>query len=186
MKTNQNSYEGENRSLHMKERIGYGMGDFANNVMYTPVNSFFTYFLTNIAGLGAGVVGTILLISRLLDGVSDLIVGSFMEKIHSKHGKARPWLLWWCIPFAVSLVLMFTAPDFGTTGKIVYAFLTYNLAVTVVYTAINLPFGSLAALMTKNQTERGYLNISSCTIMDSPARCTETMNFRKEKNINWN
>lgn len=55
---------------------------------------------------------------------------------------------------------MFTAPDFGTTGKIVYAFLTYNLAVTVVYTAINLPFGSLAALMTKNQTERGYLNIS--------------------------
>ena len=52
MKTNQNSYEGENRSLHMKERIGYGMGDFANNMMYTPVNSFFTYFLTNIAGLG--------------------------------------------------------------------------------------------------------------------------------------
>lgn len=160
MKGTKNAYEGENRSLHMKERIGYGVGDFANNMMYTPVNSFFTYFLTNVAGLGAGVVGTILLISRLLDGVSDLIVGSMMEKIHSKHGKARPWLLWWCIPFAVSLVLMFTAPDFGTTGKIVYAFLTYNLAVTVVYTAINLPFGSLAALMTKNQTERGYLNIS--------------------------
>lgn len=160
MKNTEKVYEGENRSLHMKERIGYGVGDFANNMMYTPVNSFFTYFLTNIAGLGAGVVGTILLVSRLMDGVSDLIVGSFMEKIHSKHGKARPWLLWWCIPFAVSLVLMFTAPDFGTTGKIIYAFLTYNLAVTVVYTAINLPFGSLAALMTKNQTERGYLNIS--------------------------
>lgn len=160
MKENQNVYEGENRSLHMKERIGYGVGDFANNMMYTPVNSFFTYFLTNVAGLGAGVVGTILLLSRLMDGVSDLIVGSFMEKIHSKHGKARPWLLWWCIPFAISLVLMFTAPDFGTTGKIIYAFLTYNLAVTIVYTAINLPFGSLAALMTKNQTERGYLNIS--------------------------
>ncbi len=153
-------YEGENRSLHMKERIGYGVGDFANNMMYAPVNSFFTYFLTNVAGLGAGVVGTLLLVSRLMDGVSDLIVGTAMEKIHSKHGKARPWLLWWCIPFAISLVLMFTAPDFGTTGKIVYAFLTYNLAVTVVYTAINLPFGSLAALMTKNQTERGYLNIS--------------------------
>lgn len=160
MKGTENAYEGENRSLHMKERIGYGVGDFANKMMYTPVNSFFTYFLTNVAGLGAGVVGTILLVSRLLDGVSDLIVGSLMEKIHSKHGKARPWLLWWCIPFAVSLVLMFTAPDFGTTGKIIYAFLTYNLAVTVVYTAINLPFGSLAALMTKNQTERGYLNIS--------------------------
>lgn len=155
-----NIYEGENRSLHLKERIGYGIGDFANNMMFTPVNSFFTYFLTNVAGIGAGVVGTILLLSRLLDGISDLIVGACMEKIHSKHGKARPWLLWWCVPFAVSLVLMFSAPDFGMTGKIVYAFLTYNLAVTIVYTAINLPFGSLAALMTKNQTERGYLNIS--------------------------
>lgn len=160
MKRTDSAYEGENRSLHMKERIGYGVGDFANNMMYTPVNSFFTYFLTNVAGLGAGVVGSILLVSRLMDGVSDLIVGSFMEKIHSKHGKARPWLLWWCIPFAISLVLMFSAPDLGRIGKIVYAFLTYNLAVTVVYTAINLPFGSLAALMTKNQTERGYLNIS--------------------------
>ncbi len=69
---NNKNYEGENRSLHMKERIGYSVGDFANNMMYTPVNSFFTYFLTNVAGLGTGVVGT------------------FMEKIHSKHGKARP------------------------------------------------------------------------------------------------
>lgn len=155
-----NPYEGDNRKLHMKERIGYGVGDFANNMMYTPVNSFFTYFLTNIAGLGAGIVGTLLLVSRLMDGVSDLIVGVLMEKVHSRFGKARPWLLWWCIPFAVSLVLMFTAPDFGTTGKIIYAFLTYNLAVTVVYTAINLPFGSLASLMTRNQMERGYLNIS--------------------------
>lgn len=160
MKTNLKSYEGENRSLHMKERIGYGVGDFANNMMFAPVNSFFTYFLTNVAGLGAGVVGTLLLVSRLLDGVSDLIVGTCMEKIHSKHGKARPWLLWWCVPFAISLVLLFSAPDFGMTGKIIYAFLTYNLAVTIVFTAINLPFGSLAALMTKNQTERGYLNIS--------------------------
>lgn len=139
---NNKNYEGENRSLHMKERIGYSVGDFANNMMYTPVNSFFTYFLTNVAGLGTGVVGT------------------FMEKIHSKHGKARPQLLWWCILFAVSLVLMFSSPDFGTTGKIIYALLTYNLAVTIVYTAINLPFGSLVALMTRNQTERGYLNIS--------------------------
>lgn len=56
MKGTENAYEGENRSLHMKERIGYGVGDFANNMMYTPVNSFFTYFLTNVAGLGAGVV----------------------------------------------------------------------------------------------------------------------------------
>ena len=155
-----NSINDENAVLDMKERVGYGIGDFANNMMYAPVNSFVTYFLTNVAGIGAGVVGTIMLLSRILDGFSDLTVGILMEKIKSRHGKARPWLLWWCIPFAVSLVLLFTAPDFGMTGKIIYAFLTYNLAVTVVYTAINLPFGSLAALMTRNQRERGYLNIS--------------------------
>lgn len=157
---NKKNYLEENAILSNRERIGYGVGDFANNMMFTPVNIFVTYFFTNILGIGAGIVGTILLISRLFDGVSDLIVGILMEKFNSKYGKARPWLLWWCIPFAISLVLLFTAPNFGPKGKIVYAFLTYNLAVTIVYTAINLPFGSLAALMTKNQQERGYLNVS--------------------------
>ena len=160
MKNKEVNYYDENATLDMKERVGYGIGDFANNMMFTPVNIFVTYFFTNILGIGAGIVGTILLISRIFDGVSDLIVGILMEKFNSKHGKARPWLLWWCIPFAVSLVLLFTAPDFGMKGKIIYAFLTYNLAVTIVYTAINLPFGSLAALMTRNQQERGYLNVS--------------------------
>ncbi len=160
MKNQEKNYLDENAVLSNKERIGYGVGDFANNMMFTPVNIFVTYFFTNILGIGAGVVGTILLISRLFDGVSDLIVGILMEKFNSKHGKARPWLLWWCVPFAISLVLLFTAPNFGMKGKIIYAFLTYNLAVTIVYTAINLPFGSLAALMTRNQQERGYLNVS--------------------------
>lgn len=150
----------DNCKLSMKERLGYGVGDFASNMMYAPLHSFVSYFFTDIAGIGAGVVGTIMLLSRLLDGVSDLIVGVAMEKIKSKHGKARPWLLWWCIPYAISLVLLFTAPDFSMTGKIVYAFLVYNLAATVTFTAINLPFGSLAAMMTRNQKERGYLNVS--------------------------
>lgn len=146
--------------LSMKERIGYGVGDFANNMMFAPVNSFMTYFYTNVVGLGAGLVGTMLLLARLLDGVSDIVVGILMEKLHSKHGKARPWILWWCVPYAISLVLLFTAPDLGQTGKIIYAFSTYVLAVVVIFTAINLPFGTLASLMTKNQVERGYLNIS--------------------------
>lgn len=146
--------------LTMKERLGYGIGDFANNMMFTPVNSFITYFYTNVVGIGAGVVGTIMLLARLLDGLSDILVGVLMEKIHTKHGKARPWLLWWCVPFAVSLVLLFTVPDLGETGKVIYAAVTYILAIVVVYTSINLPFGTLGSLITKNQTERGYLNIS--------------------------
>lgn len=117
MKNQEKNYLDENAVLSNKERIGYGVGDFANNMMFTPVNIFVTYFFTNILGIGAGVVGTILLISRLFDGVSDLIVGILMEKFNSKHGKARPWLLWWCVPFAISLVLLFTAPNFGMKGK---------------------------------------------------------------------
>lgn len=152
--------ENDNCELSMKERLGYGVGDFASNMMYAPLHSFVNYFFTDIAGIGAGIVGTIMLLSRLLDGVSDLIVGVLMEKIKSKHGKAKPWLLWWCAPYAISLVLLFTAPEFSMTGKIIYAFLVYNLAATVTFTAINLPFGSLAAMMTRNQKERGYLNIS--------------------------
>lgn len=72
MSKNNLNYEGENRSLHMKERIGYGTGDFANNMMYSTVNSFYTYFLTNVVGLGAGIAGTILLVSRLMDGSATL------------------------------------------------------------------------------------------------------------------
>ena len=175
----------ETQKLKFTEKLAFGLGELPGT-MNSLLGAFLTMFYTDSVGMAAATVGTMFFISRLFDGITDLIAGNIVDHTHTKWGKARPWLLWWCIPFAVSLVLMFTAPDFGTTGKIVYAFLTYNLAVTVVYTAINLPFGSLAALMTKNQTERGYLNISSCTIMDSPARCTETMNFRKEKNINWN
>lgn len=150
----------ENCTLSMKERLGYGVGDFASNMMFAPLHSFVSYFLTNVAGIGAGVVGTIMLISRLLDGGTDLLIGVLMEKVKSKHGKAKPWLLWWCVPYAISLVLLFTAPDFSMTGKIIYAFLVYNLAASITFTAINLPFGALAAMMTRNQQERGYLNVS--------------------------
>lgn len=155
-----NLKENDNCPLSMKERLGYGVGDFASNMMYGPLHSFVNYFFTDIAGISSAVVGTIMLLSRILDGFSDLAIGVLMEKIKSRHGKARPWLLWWCVPFAVTLVLLFSAPDFSMTGKIVYAFLIYNIATTLVFTAINLPFGALAAMMTRNQKERGYLNIS--------------------------
>ena len=150
----------ENATLGMGERIGYGIGDFANNMMYAPVASFCYIFYDKCGGYRRRVVGTIMLLSRLLDGFSDLTVGVLMEKVKSPKGKARPWLLWWCVPLAVFTCFDVYPPDFGMAGKIIYAFLSYNLAATVVYTAINLPFGSLATLMTKNQRRRGYLNIS--------------------------
>ncbi|WP_245996258.1 MFS transporter [Paenibacillus taihuensis] len=122
------------------------------------MTTFLTYFYTDVAGVAAATVGTILLISRILDGVIDIGMGVAMDKTKSKRGKARLWLLWMAIPFAISAVLLFTMPDLGTTGKIIYIFITYNL-VNIIYTSINMPCGALNSLITQNQYERSILNI---------------------------
>ena len=100
------------------------------------------------------------LISKLFDGVSDIIIGILVDKTKSRHGKARAWLLWMTIPYGLTAVLMFLIPSNATElVQAVYVFITYNLAVTIVYTAINLPYGTLAAMMTRDQNERSSINI---------------------------
>lgn len=140
------------------EKSAYGAGDLASNLVYVAVGSYLTFFYTDIVGISAAVVGTIFLVSRIFDGVSDLLVGFIMEKLSSRHGKARPWILYLAIPYGMSAALLFTAPNLGSTAQIVYAFVTYNLTTTVIFTAINIPYGTLNALMTKDQEERGFLN----------------------------
>lgn len=144
--------------IRLREKIGYGFGDLASNLVFTAMTTFLTYFYTDVAGVTAATVGTILLISRILDGVIDIGMGVVMDKTKSKHGKARPWLLWMAIPFAISAVLLFIMPDLGTTGKIIYIFITYNL-VNIIYTSINIPYGALNSLITQDQYERSVLNI---------------------------
>ena len=150
----------ETGKLSVGEKVAYGFGDVACNVVFALTMSLATYFYTNVIGMSAALVGTILLISRIFDGVSDVIMGIIVDKTKSRFGKARPWVLWMTIPYGLSAVLMFMVPANATTMvQAIYVFVTYNFAVTVVYTALNLPYGALAAMMTRNQNERSLLNV---------------------------
>jgi GPH family glycoside/pentoside/hexuronide:cation symporter len=141
------------------ERFSYGLGDLANNVVFTGVGTFMVFFYTDVAGIAASVVGIVMLLSRFLDALTP-VMGVVVDRTHSRYGKCRPWLLWMAVPFGLATVLLFTVPNLGPTGKIIYAFVTYNLAFTVIYTAINTPYGTLTALITQNQYERSMLNLT--------------------------
>lgn len=144
--------------LHLSERISYACGDAASNVVWAALGAFVMLYYTDVVHMNAAVIGTIMLISRFLDGASDLIMGLIVDRTKSRFGKARPWLLRIAIPFAIATTLMFAVPDFSDKGKIIYIFVTYNLVMTM-YTMINLPYGSLSTLMTTDPYERSVLNI---------------------------
>ena len=130
-------------------RLSYASGDVACNVVFGMIGTLLTLFYTDYVGISPATVGLMMLLSRLFDGVSDLIMGVIVERTNSKWGKSRPWILWMSVPFALSAVLLFTVPH--TTGMLqfLYLFVTYNFCTTVCYTAINLPYGSLSAMMTR-------------------------------------
>lgn len=142
------------------ERFSYGCGDYGCNIIYTAMSTFLLFYYTDYAGVNALAVGIIMMLSRVFDGISDIIMGILVDRTKSRFGKARPWLLRMCIPFALSGVLLFSVPaGWTSTAKLVYVFITYNLTSTVIYTAINVPYSSLNALMTQDPYERSVLSI---------------------------
>lgn len=149
--------------LSLKERLGYAVGDLSTNIIWTAITTFLTFFYTDVAGISAGVVGTIFLVTRFLDGVVDLGIGALVDRTRSKHGKARPWIKWMAVPFGLSVMILFTAPNLGHTGSIIYAALTYFI-VTVIYSAINIPYSALNSLMTQDSYQRSLLNITRMTL----------------------
>lgn len=105
-------------------------------------------------------VGTILLLSRIFDGVSDLVIAQLMDKVNSKHGKARAWILWMSIPYGLTAIALFAVPATATTAvQAIYIFVTYNLCTTVVYTALNLPYASMAPMITNDEGDLSKLNL---------------------------
>lgn len=142
------------------ERFSYGCGDFGCNIIYTAMSAFLMLYYTDYAGVSSLAVGTIMMVSRVFDGVSDIIMGVIVDRTKSRFGKARPWLLRMCVPFAVSGVLLFSVPSsWSPTPKLIYVFITYNLVSSVIYTAINVPYSALNALMTQDPYERSVLSI---------------------------
>ena len=142
------------------ERLAYGCGDFSSNIMYSAMAAFLMFYYTDYVGVSAAVVGTIMLVSRLFDGISDLVMGIIIDRTRSPFGKARVWILRLVIPYAIGTVLLFAVPNgWSETAKYIYIFFSYNLAFTVLFTGINLPYATLTALMTQDQYERSVLSI---------------------------
>lgn len=152
-------YDPAMEPIPVKERVAYGLGDLASNLAFTAASTFILFYYTDFAGIAPAAAGMIILLAKLFDGGSDILFGVLVDRTKSKHGKARPWLLWMAIPFAVTLVLAFSVPDIGDTGKQIYAFLTYTLMMAGAYTAINIPYGVMGALMTQDPQQRSLLNI---------------------------
>lgn len=146
-----------NTKLSLKEKIGYGLGDTASHFVFDMVGFWILIFYTDTFGISPAAAGAIMLIARIWDAISDPIMGVIADRTNTRWGKFRPYILWMALPFGVIAVLAFTTPDFGETGKVIYAGVTYILLMTV-YTAINLPYSSLGAVMTSDSLERAGLN----------------------------
>ena len=148
----------DKRYLKWYNKIGYGSGDIAGNVVYAFLSTFMTYYLTDTVGMDIGIVGTLMALSKLFDGVTDLFFGTLIDKTHTKMGKARPWMIGGYIGCAVMLVAIFMVPEgWGENAQYAYFFITYTLLNAIFYTANNIAYASLTALITKNSSERVQL-----------------------------
>ena len=147
-----------NVKLSFMERFGYGIGDYAGNLVYSAISAFLLVYYTNVVGASAAAAASIIAISKFFDGISDLVMGYIIDHTHTKLGKAKPWIKRLFIPLAVCQVLMFTVPSSWASGaQLAYMFLTYNLVSTIFYTGINVPYATMQGLMTTNSYERGLL-----------------------------
>ena len=141
------------QKLSFKEKISYGFGDLASVLYWQTFMLYFTYFYTDVFLIPAGVAATMFLISRIWDGVNDPLMGIIADRTKTRWGHFRPYLLWICVPFAVAGVLTFTVPDFGMTGKLIWAYSTFIL-IMMLYTAINIPYTALLGVISPNSNER--------------------------------
>ena len=145
----------EKKYLKWYNKVGYGSGDIAGNVVYALLAAFVMIYLTDTVGLNAGIVGTLIAVSKIFDGISDVFFGALIDKTKSKMGKARPWMLYGYFGCAVCLVAIFCIPvDMGQKAQYAWFFIAYTLLNAGFYTANNIAYSALTALITKNNSER--------------------------------
>jgi len=142
--------------LSIVEKVGYGFGDTASNILYQAWSFFLMIFYTDVFGISAKVASFMFLITRFWDMINDPIMGMMADRTNTRWGKFRPYLLWMAVPYGVLAFAMFITPAWSQNMKIVYAYVTYILA-TMAYTAINIPYSSMMAVMTPNPKERTTL-----------------------------
>lgn len=145
----------EAKSLSFIRKIGYGVGDAGSNFCWTFVASFIMIYCTNTLGVSAAVIGTLMMLSKFLDGISDLFMGRIIDATHSKMGKARFWYFVSSFPVAFCTFLIFNVPaSFSDNAKYAYIFIVYTLMGAVFYTMSNIAYSTLTALVTKNPKDR--------------------------------
>lgn len=142
--------------LSTKDKIGYGLGDMASALVWQTATLFLAYFYTDVFGLPAAIMGTMFLVVRAVDAVLDPCIGALVDRTQTRHGRFRPWLLWFAIPFGVSCIITFYVPDVGATAKIIYACATYTL-LSFIYSAINVPYCAMPGALTMDPHERHSL-----------------------------
>ena len=126
----------------LNDKLAYSFTDLSGNLLYVTMSTYIMYFYTDVFGLSVGVVGTLLLVTRLIDGFDAPMWGMIIDKTNSKYGKSRPYFLWLAFPFAISVILVFTTPDISTNFKIVYASITYIVA-NIIYSGIQTSITSI-------------------------------------------
>jgi GPH family glycoside/pentoside/hexuronide:cation symporter len=139
------------------EKVGYAGGDFASCLYFGIFMNFLSYYYTDVFGITSVAVGTMIFVTRTWDWINDIIMGILADRTQTKMGKFRPWILWMMGPYAIIGVMAFTTFDLSPSGKLIYAYITYTL-LTMVYTAINIPYGALMGVMTPNSEERTKLS----------------------------
>ena len=145
----------EKKYLKWYNKVGYGAGDIAGNVVYAFLTSFVMIYLTDTVGLNPGIVGTLIAVSKIFDGITDIFFGAMIDKTKSKLGKARPWMLYGYIGCAITLAAIFAVPtSLGKTAQYAWFFIAYTMLNAVFYTANNIAYSALTALVTKNSRER--------------------------------
>ncbi len=143
--------------LPFKEKLAYGLGDTASNFYFQAFNLFLVYYYTDIFGLQATAVGTLMFVTPLLVAVLNPVIGALADRTKSRWGKFRPWILWGAIPYGVLGCVMFANPDLGADGKLIYAYVTYTL-VLITYAAINTPYSALMGVMSPSSEDRTSLS----------------------------
>ena len=146
-----------NHKLTLKEKVGYGMGDAAANLVWRGALAYLAVFYTDTFGITAAAAAMLFLVVRLSDGVTDIIMGMIADRTQTKMGKFRPWILGSTPFLGLFMVLCFTTPDLSYSGKLIYAYLTY-IGLTLAYTVNNVPYSALMGVMTSDDRERTSLS----------------------------
>lgn len=141
------------------EKFAYGCGEISTNIVFTISTSLLVMFYTDVAHVSAAVIGMIIALSQVFNGVSDIMAGFIVDRTRSRFGRARVWMLRMSVPYAIAAILLMTVPQIGAFAQAIYIFITYNLMLTVVYTMFQLPFATTMTYMTRDQDERAKINI---------------------------